>query len=145
MNRQRGFTLVEVLLSVAIISVLAGMSLPVYQSFNNRNELDITTQSLANALRRAQLYSRGSQNDSPWGVEIQSGAITLFKGSVFASRDTAYDEAIVVPANVTISGDGEVLFAKLSGAPDATGSMTLTSINNDIRTVTINAKGMVTY
>lgn len=145
MNRQHGFTLVEVLLSVAIISVLAGLSLPVYQSFNNRNELDIIAQSLANDLRRAQLYSRGAQNDSQWGVEIQTGAITLFKGSVFASRDTAYDEATTVPATITVSGDSEVLFAKLSGAPDASGSITLTSVNNDTRTVTINAKGMVSY
>lgn len=144
-QQQRGFTLIEVLLSVAIISVLAGLSLPVYQSFNNRNELDIATQSLANALRRAQLYSRGMQNDSQWGVEIQPDAATLFKGNVFASRDTAYDEPTVIPDSITVSGDSEILFAKLSGAPDAAASITLTSINNDTRTVTINAKGTVTY
>ena len=71
------------MLSIAVISILAGISVPVYTSFNKRNDLDIATQSLVNALRRAEVYSRGANNDSQWGVEIQSGAVTLFKGGDF--------------------------------------------------------------
>jgi prepilin-type N-terminal cleavage/methylation domain-containing protein len=142
---ERGFTLIEMLLSVGIIALLAGLTTPVYQSFNNRNELDITAQSLASALRRAQVYARSVHGDSQWGVEIQSGAITLFKGSVFASRDTTYDEVSVISSSTAVTGTSEILFAKLSGAPASTGSVTLTDINNEVRTVTINAKGMVSY
>lgn len=145
MGERRGFTLVEMLLSVSIISLLAGLSLPVYASFQNRTDLDIAAQSLASALRRAQIYSRGVSGDAQWGVEIQPGAFTLFKGATFASRDTAYDEVTTVSPSTTVAGVGEVLFTKLSGAPNTTGTVTLTSINNDVRTITINAKGMVTY
>lgn len=146
MRQARGFTLIEMLLSVSIIGLLAGFSLPVYQSFQNRNELDITAQGLASALRRAQTYARGMNGDSDWGVSIQTGSIILFKGSVFASRDTAYDEPVTISPNTIVSGGvSQVLFTKFSGAPTTTGTVTLTSINNDVRTVNINAKGMVTY
>ncbi|MEK7153508.1 MAG: type II secretion system protein [Patescibacteria group bacterium] len=141
---QRGFTLVEALLSVAIIGLLVGMSLPIYQSFQTRNDLDITTQSVADMLRRAQTYARGVSGDSQWGVAIQSGAATLFKGASFAARDAAYDEATIIPSTTNVSGVSEVLFSKLAGAPSTTGSITLTS-SNDTRVVTINAKGMVSY
>ena len=145
MQRANGFSLIEVLLSVGIISILAGLSLPVYMSFQNRNDLDIAATSLASALRRAQVYTRGGHGDSQWGVSVQSGQITLFKGSSYVSRDTSYDEINTMPTSITLSGDGEVVFTKLTGTPDSATSTTLTSINNDTRTVAINAKGMVSY
>lgn len=141
----RGFTLIEVLLSVAIIGILVGLSLPIYQSFQNRNDLDIAAQNVTDTLRRAETYSRAVNGDSQWGVEIQSGAVTLFKGTSFASRNTTYDEAISMSTSISLTGLSEVLFTKVTGAPNTTGSVTLTSSNNDTRTVTINAKGMVDY
>lgn len=145
MEKAKGFTLIEMLMSVGILATLAALSLPVYQSFYNRNELDLTAQNLASALRRAQTYARGSLGDSQWGVSIQSGAITLYKGASFAGRDTAYDEVSTIATSTNVSGLSDILFAKLSGAPAATGSVTFTNTNNETRTVTINAEGMVSY
>jgi prepilin-type N-terminal cleavage/methylation domain-containing protein len=141
----RGFTLIELLLSIAIIGLLVGLSLPVYASFQNRNDLDIAAQNVVGALRRAETYTRGVNGDSQWGVEIQSGAVTLFKGTSFAGRNTNFDEAITIPASISVGGLSEVLFSKLSGAPNATGNITLTANTNDTRTISINAKGMVDY
>ena len=145
MDSVRGFTLVEMLLSVAIIAMMAGLSLPIYQSFQNRNELDITAQNLASAMRRAQTYSRGMSGDSQWGVAVQSGAITLFKGATYAGRDATYDEVSTVSSSTGVSGLGEISFAKLSGAPSTSGTVTFTNINNETRVVSINAEGMVSY
>jgi type II secretory pathway pseudopilin PulG len=138
--------MLEVLLSVAIITALAGVSIPVYLSFNNRNDLDIGTQTIATALRRAETYSRGVNGDSQWGVKVQSGSIVLFKGASYAARDTTYDENAAIPPQFTIGGNSEIVFAKLSATPSATGIITLTSPDvNETRTITINAKGMVDY
>lgn len=145
LKNSRGFTLLEVLLSTGIITILVGLSLPVYQSFQNRNDLDITTESVALLLRRAQVYAKGMNQDSAWGVEVQNGTATLFRGTTFSTRNTAYDEAVSIGAAITVSGLNEVLFGKLSAAPNTTGSITLTSVNNDVRTIAINAKGMVSY
>ena len=145
MNNQRGFTLIEMLLSVTIIAVLAGLSLPVFHAFATRNDLDIADEQVAITLRRAQAYARGTNGDSPWSVNIQSGAVTLYKGIVFASRDTTYDESITIPGSIAVSGLSAVHFAKMTGLPNSTGSIILTSNNNDTRTVTVNGKGMVSY
>jgi prepilin-type N-terminal cleavage/methylation domain-containing protein len=143
--RQAGFTLLEVLLSVAIMSLLAGLSLPVYESFARRNDLDVTTQSTVNAIRRAESYARAVQGDSLWGVKFQASGMTLFKGATYAARDTSFDEVITVPGAVTVSGLSEVDFAKVTALPNTTGTVTLTSTTNDTRTITLNAKGMVDY
>jgi prepilin-type N-terminal cleavage/methylation domain-containing protein len=143
--RERGFTLLEVLLSVAILTMITGISLPILASLNNRNDLDVVTQNVAMQLRRAQSYARAVKQDSQWGVRVQAGSATLFKGSSYASRDSGYDEEVTVPAAIVPSGLSEVVFTKLTAAPSASGTITLTLQPNDIRTVTLNAKGMVAY
>jgi len=47
MLKKRGFTLPELLLSVAIIGALAGLSLPVYRSLMMKNDLDIAANTVA--------------------------------------------------------------------------------------------------
>jgi prepilin-type N-terminal cleavage/methylation domain-containing protein len=143
-SNQRGFTLIEMLLSVSIIAMLVGLSVPVYASFVGRNDLDVTRQGIVESLRRAQVYARAVEGDSTWGVAIVSGKAVVFKGASYAARDTAFDENIIINSTITPSGLGEVVFAKLSGAPSTSGTATLTqTTNNESRTVTINAKGMV--
>lgn len=145
-RRQNGFTLIEMLLSVSIIAMLAGLSLPVYLGLVTRNDLAIVTESTANALRRAQTYSRGVREDSQWGVAVQPTQIVLFKGASFATRDAAFDEPTLLPGQTTTSGITEVTFAKDTAWPNTTGSIAITSdAINETRTVTVNAKGMVSY
>ena len=141
----RGFTLVEVLLSVAILTLLMGISLPVYETFVRRNDLDISTQNIVSSLRRASTNARAVNGDSTWGVRIQSSGLTLYKGTSYVTRDATYDETTSIPSTIALSGISEVTFAKLSGAPTTTGAITLTSTTNDTRTMTVNAKGTVDY
>lgn len=142
----RGFTLIEVLLSVVIISLIVGLSLPVYRSFQTRTELEINTQNVAEMLRRAQTYARAMNGDSPWGVVVSANTATLFKGASYASRDTSADEISDLTANLTTSGLTEVVFSKFSATPNTTGTITLTDTQtNSAKSVSLNAKGVVTY
>jgi prepilin-type N-terminal cleavage/methylation domain-containing protein len=141
-SSERGFTLVEMLLSMAIITLLIGLALPIYQGFQNRNDLAGTTQSVVETLRRAESYARSANADSQWGVNFQAGSVTLFSGTSYAGRNTAYDEVLSVPSTITFSYSGDVLFSKLTGFPTATLSQTLSG-NGSTKVVTMNAKGMV--
>lgn len=140
-----GFTLIEVILSVAVIGLLTALSAPLYQSFQVRNDLDIAAGTVAQDFRRAIILSRAVDGDISWGVSVESNTITLFKGASFASRDATYDEINTVPTSVILTGLTEVVMAKFSGLPATTGTVTLNSSVNHSRTVTINAQGMVSY
>ena len=61
------------------------------------------------------------------------------------SRDTSLDELFAVPTSIVSSGLSEIVFAKFTGMPIATGVTTFISPANESRTITINAKGMVDY
>ncbi len=141
----RGFTLVEMLLSIAAMSIIAGISIPLYQSFQNRNDLDIATVTLAQSMRRAGALAQASDGDASWGIAVATGTITLFKGGSYAARDAAYDESYAMPENIAVSGLSEAVFAKFTGMPVGTGTTVFTSVNNETRSITLNAKGTVSY
>lgn len=143
MQTMKGFTLLEVLLSLALISLIIGMGAPLYQSFQVRNDLHVSVVTLANALRRAETLARGGDGDTSWGVHIESGAITVFRGASFSVRDAAYDETFTVPTSISPSGMLEFVFSRFTGFPSASGTTTLTSSIGETRTVTVNTKGMV--
>jgi prepilin-type N-terminal cleavage/methylation domain-containing protein len=144
-HKHRGFTLLEMLLSVALMAVISGIGTPIYQSFQNRNDLDIAANSVVQSIRRAQMLSQAGAGDSTWGVHVESGSITLFRGTSYASRSTDVDEVFSMPTAIVSSGISDVVFDVLTGEPQTTGTLTLTSQANEIRTITINEKGMVTF
>lgn len=142
---KQGFTLLEILLSVALLSAIVSIGMPLYQSFQVRNDLEIAVVTMANAVRRASTLARASDGDASWGVRTATGSITLFKGTSYAARDAAYDEDFSVPTSLSFSGTSEYVFSRFTGFPGASGSTTITASINETRTLTVSAKGMVNY
>lgn len=141
----KGFTLLEVLLVIATITVLAGIGIPVYTSLQIKNDLDVATSTSLQAIRRAQMLSQAVDGDTTWGAKIQSASITLFKGSSYGGRDTNYDEVYSLSGSVTPTGITELVFSKLLGTPNTTGTLTLTNTNNEVQNITIGSKGQLDY
>ncbi len=141
----KAFTLFEMLLSVAIIAILTGIMTPIFLSFQTRNDVDIAAMALVQGLRRAEQLARNGEGDSTWGVNLASGAITIFKGTTFATRDINSDEIFSIPATISFTGVGTstLVFSKLYGLPAAGSTITLTSLNNETRTINVNPKGSV--
>lgn len=144
-KRNKGYTLLEVLLSVAIISIIAGLSVPVFQSFQNKNDLSVATENLSNALQRAQIFSAGIKNDDYWGVKVENSQIILFEGNNFANRDQNFDEVFKISSMISFSGDTELIFDKLTGEPASEAVFILNGLNGDSATVSVNKKGAINY
>jgi prepilin-type N-terminal cleavage/methylation domain-containing protein len=142
---RKGFTLSEMLLSVTLLGIIAGMIIPAYHTFAVRDELDIAVTTLVQNLRRAQSLSEAGDGDMTWGVKVGVGSILVFKGASYVLRDSSFDENTSIPTTIVPSGMYEVVFSKVAGVPSATGTFILTSQANETRTITINAKGMVDY
>ena len=139
----QGFTLLEIILSFVLMSIIFAIGIPLYESSYTRNELAITEHTIMHALRRASSLAKASDGDSPWGVFIQPGSITIFQGTAYAARNTAADEIFTIASSITPSGSPEFVFSKLTGFPQTTGSLTFTTDTGQIKTITINGKGMV--
>lgn len=63
MRKRRGFTLMEIVLVVGVMATIFAFSLPVYESLKTKNDLNITVNTVAQALRRAQSISRSGYAD----------------------------------------------------------------------------------
>lgn len=144
-SAEKGFTLIELLISIALIGVVTVAAIPVYREVQGRNELDITANTVAQTLRRAQTLAQGMDGDTSWGMRVAAGSITMFRGASYATRDASLDEVFDVVSTITPSGLTEVVFSKFTGNPTTTGTTTLTGINSETRTLTVNAKGTITY
>lgn len=143
-NIKRGFTLVELLLSIATIGILSAIVAPVLVGTQTKNDLDMAVSAWVSSLRRAAILSRGVDGDTSWGVKAQSGSIVLFRGVSYAARDNSFDEVFSEPATITVSGVNEVVMTKFTGYPETTGTTTFSNFS-DSATLTINSRGMVDY
>jgi len=89
----KGFTLVEVLLTIAIFLIVGGLSSPFYARFLIQNNVSNVVDQLSGQLRKAQIYSMMGRQNGSWGVTINSGAIILYQGTSFVSRNSAFHES----------------------------------------------------
>lgn len=139
---RRGFSLIELILAVALILIIGGFSMSFSTNFLLQNAAANTRDQFIGALRKAQTYALSSKENSNWGIHHAGNTITLFKGASYAARDTAWDETYESNANLSISGPNEIIFTKMTGLPNTTGTITITGVSTN-KTVTINSQGVV--
>jgi type II secretory pathway pseudopilin PulG len=142
--KQQGFTIIEMLLVVAVMMIITVVAAPLYANLNNSNQLDAASSILVQDLYQAQTFSRNRSRDTSWGVAVNGQVITLFSGTTYATRDTASDITYIVPSAIQLSGTNQIVYSKLYGLPTTTGSFGLTANGKTIN-VTVNNKGMVEY
>lgn len=122
----RGFTLLETLLVLSILSALVFLTAPIGLTFYQTQALDEATLSTIETLRRAKFNAIFQRNDSAFGVKFMSDSYTLFQGDSYTSREENEDELFLLPADITTSGISEIVFSKMTGVPNSTGTITLT-------------------
>jgi Tfp pilus assembly protein FimT len=135
----RGITIIELLLVIAIISTLGIFSASFYAKFLTQNAVENTQNQLVNSFRKAQIYSMMGKQNGVWGVRYTTSPKEI---TLYLSGNSAFDETYQVNSNITVSDFTDILFAKVTGLPSTTATITISGVNNS-KTVTVNNQGVV--
>ncbi|MGB2762494.1 MAG: prepilin-type N-terminal cleavage/methylation domain-containing protein [Minisyncoccales bacterium] len=137
----KGFTLLELLIVIAAAILITALTIPVGVRFFQTQILDETRAGILETLRSAQNQAMFQKNDSAFGVKFLSGSYVLFQGSSYGEVPSE-DENFTLSSGITTSGIDEVVFAKLTGIPNPSGTLTITS-GNDSQALNINTQGKI--
>lgn len=142
----KGFTLLEMLLVVAFVSLLVAASAPLYSRLQGSTQLHEASRELAHTLHTARTRAVARFNDEAHGVYFEADRYTLYQGASYAARDSAYDRVVVFDSALTLSSSPSITtihFSEGFGVPSATSTLTLTHNVYGTTTVSITALGTV--
>lgn len=139
----RGFTFIEIIIVLAIISTLSILAASFYSRFLTQNAVSTTRNRMVSQLRKAQIYSMtGKQSGGTWAVKYTTPTRQI---TLYLQGNGAFDENYSVNSNITISPDFDLTFAHFTGAPSGAAfplTITITG-NNTSKSITINSQGVV--
>jgi len=150
--REKAFTLIEILVVIAVITILVAVIVGVYSSFRSKIDLDTNSQMILNTLRLAQSKTLASEGASNYGVHFEQEKCVLFKGNVYnpvAPDNRFYDfsSRLEIPAlGISLNGGGgEVIFDRITGYTSQFGTikLQLKKDTNKYRIIKIEKSGEV--
>lgn len=129
-----GFTVIEILVVVGIITLVSVISLATLVGRRSRAELDSTTKQIIALLREAQSRSASQEDGTVWGVHLENSSSTtpfyaLFHTSYSATNTVSHNR---LPSSVRYASSSiawgssiDITFAQISGEPLASTSIAL--------------------
>lgn len=127
--KKTGFTLIELIVVIAIFAVLGAMVIFGFNFFQNKNRVEAAAREIASTLRLAQNKTLASEGNSSYGVHFETDKFVLFKGLAYidgAADNSEHNLAQNLSIfNISLGGGADVVFARLSGATDNFGSATV--------------------
>ena len=150
-----GYSLIEVLVAVTIISVLTGSSLVGYNRFQGRQGLKSAGEQLVSDLRLTQQKALSGQKPSGWcqGASSLTGWRLIFTSdAVYDIRGICDSGAVTVYKSITLpnsttrtSGGSSVDFAAVNGAAGDVSFVLSRQLGTSVSqiTVSVTSAGMV--
>ena len=141
-KRFGGFTFLEVTLLIAIILVIGVTSTWFTMQFLFQQQTVIAAQLMRAQLSQVSLYAESGKAFSDWGVSIKNDSIIIFAGPSYEERNAIFDQSVILPRGVTITGPSEIVFTRLSGETSQS-NITISGNSEEIR-YAINRFGILT-
>jgi len=128
MLKNKGFSLLEVLLVTTIAAMIFFVAIPYSLNFYRAQLVEDTRANIIDALQRARHNAILQKEDSDFGVTLSevANSYIIFQGSSYNTRIAVQDEVFPVVDSIILGGLADVIFSKLTGLPNATGTITLT-------------------
>ncbi len=146
---KKGFTLIEIIVAIFIISALVGISFSSLNNLNNSSALDTETNTILSMVERARARTLSSENDIEYGIHFASTTAVLFVGKTYTVGSST-NETETINSKVKVnsinfsSGVKDIYFYRLSGKPSATGTVVFSLASNSFstKTLTVYATGI---
>lgn len=128
MPKQKGFTLLEILVSIAIISLVSAVILPNLTSFNSGQQVKIVASELKNTLKNASSRSSsnikcsGTKASSAWVVTINNNPVSFNLRPICDDQSTPapfYQSALTQPPTIEASSCNTSFPAVLTFMPNS--------------------------
>lgn len=147
---QRGFTLIEILITLVILSVVGGLTFAYFSRLNEGKTLEANTALVASVIEQARALTLNAKNAVAYGVHLESGGVTLFVGPTYNTLAgtnvvTSLHSMVGIRDITLASGGDDILFQRLTGETANSGYLEvfLHSDSNKYRTISVGATGIV--
>ncbi|HTW96215.1 MAG TPA: prepilin-type N-terminal cleavage/methylation domain-containing protein [Candidatus Methylomirabilis sp.] len=150
MFRSQGFTLLEVLLVAALLAMIAGFSIGIYDNYGRNADLNSTAKNIIYDLRQMRSAAAAGENRRNWGMHLVNGSqdyYELFSSPTnYADPEKTMILSEYLPAGLHFVSPAEgisqdVIFASITG-DTAAAAITIASSGSSV-TINITASGAV--
>lgn len=150
MGNTKGFSMLELLIVIAIVGILFALGSGLYQNFSKNVELTNIGRTMNADLRSARSKAMSREGDAKWGMHLVNSDVDYYE--LFSTPTTYTDASMQVFATTTFPAGVEfslplqnttedIIFAKVSGTTTPT-TISLTAQNVSY-TTTISAFGAI--
>jgi len=152
---KKGYTLVELLIAIAVLTVILVISAAAFYNLTKKSDLDTSRDNIISTLNTARNKTVASEGSVQYGVyfdvSLSPDRHILFKGPDYANRDVSFEDEIhdlpssIEISNISFNGGGdEVVFKLLDGSTDNYGSVVIqSSITNETQTIYVYYSGEI--
>jgi prepilin-type N-terminal cleavage/methylation domain-containing protein len=146
-----GLTLVEVLVALAIILILASVSLPMLGNWPFKVQTSSANAQLVQMIRLTRERSMARLNNQNQGIFFDNKSYTVFQGDSYANRQANYDVKTSLDKGLNLSweltgsgGANEIVFNQ-DGVPSRQGKIILVSLAGEGSEININQLGIISF
>lgn len=142
----KGFTLMEMILVIAVLAIIFGFSTPFLTNFINRQNLDSVAEELISVLRIAQNKAIMAEKDSFWGVDFsEEKKYILFSDPRPRGLSAPTKQEYLLSKNISLTINNYLLeFEKLTGQLNQSAEIILT-IGKQRYRIFVNQEGTIDY
>lgn len=150
-SKNKGITLIEVLIIIAIITIILSIVNISLTSFHNEQVLKNTTIDMVSLINKAKQNTLSSLDSTNYGVHFDTDKAVLFTGATYSSgastnQISLFDSKVRIPSSggLNIGGGSNVVFERLTGDTiGGTITLQLTSDASKQKIITISKTGLV--
>jgi prepilin-type N-terminal cleavage/methylation domain-containing protein len=150
---KKGFTMIELLMVIAIIGIISLLSVPKLSDFKKEQSLKNTTGDIMALLNKAKSDSLSSLNSNNYSIHFESDRMIYFVGDTYSSSDSSneviyFEPQVSIPSTggINLNGGGDnVIFSKLAGNVIGYGTIVIQITSDPTRQkiVTIEKTGAI--